>query len=139
MNFGNITIMEEVVYDGYLITHGDHYDGVVKLRWLAKVGSFGYELAMDIDRLLKRVGLRRSLSHMLKTKVKDAVKFITNFENEIVRQATLRGCKGVICGHIHKPENKLINEVHYLNCGDWLENNSYITQNMDGTYELKYA
>jgi UDP-2,3-diacylglucosamine pyrophosphatase LpxH len=139
MNFGNITFMEEVMYDGYLITHGDHYDGVVKLKWLAKVGSFGYELAMDIDRLLKQLGLRRSLSHMLKTKVKDAVKFITNFENEIVRQATLRGCKGVICGHIHKPENKLINEVHYLNCGDWLENNSYIIQKMDGTYELKYA
>jgi UDP-2,3-diacylglucosamine pyrophosphatase LpxH len=137
MHFGNITFMEEVVHDGYFIVHGDHYDGIVNLKWLAKIGSIGYELAMDIDRLLKKVGVRRSLSHTLKTKVKDAVKFITNFEEEVVRQATLRGCHGVICGHIHKPEDKNINGVRYLNCGDWIENNSYIIQHMDGSYELK--
>ena len=57
-------------------------------------------------------------------------KFITDFEKQLAYQANSRGLKGVICGHIHKPENKQIQiknkSIHYLNCGDWIENNSYI-------------
>ena len=67
---------------------------------------------------------------MAKDKVKSAVKFITDFEKQLAYQAHSRGLKGVICGHIHKPENKKIKikdtNIHYLNCGDWIENNSYI-------------
>lgn len=67
---------------------------------------------------------------MVKDKVKSAVKFITDFERQLAYQAYSRGLKGVICGHIHKPENKKIKikntNIHYLNCGDWIENNSYI-------------
>ena len=136
MQFGNITFLEEAVYDGYYIVHGDYYDGVVKMRNLAKIGSVGYELAIGIDRWLKVLGVKTSLSHMLKTTVKDAVKFVTNFENELVRQAELRGCSGVICGHIHQPIDKRIGGMRYLNCGDWLENNSYIVQTLDGEFKL---
>ena len=46
-----------------------------------------------------------------------------------------RNCKGVICGHIHKPEDKHNDKIHYLNCGDWIENNSYIIYN-DGKFKL---
>lgn len=28
--------------------------------------------------------------------------------------------------YCHKPENKIIDGIHYLNCGDWIENNTYI-------------
>ena len=35
----------------------------------------------------------------------------------------------MICGHIHNPEDKIIEGVRYLNCGDWIENNSYIIYN----------
>jgi UDP-2,3-diacylglucosamine pyrophosphatase LpxH len=59
---------------------------------------------------------------------------MTNFENELVRQAEKRGCTNVICGHIHQPADKMIGEIHYLNCGDWIENNTYIIYNK-GKYE----
>jgi len=49
-DFGNIIIADEFIYDGYLIIHGDKYDGVVKLQWLGKLGASGYELAINIDR-----------------------------------------------------------------------------------------
>ena len=136
MQFGNITLVDYIVYNGYYVTHGDKFDGVVQLGWLAHIGSFFYEFAMDFDRLMKKFGVRRSLSHMLKTKVKDAVKFITNFENALVREANKYGCKGVICGHIHKPEDRYIDGVRYMNCGDWLENNSYIIEDVEGDFEL---
>lgn len=127
INLGeNITITNEIIWNQYFITHGDLYDGIVQMKWLGKLGSFGYELAIGIDMLMKRMGYKKSLSKFLKKKVKDAVKFITNFEDQVVYQAKKRNCKGVICGHIHTPENKIIDGIHYLNCGDWIENNSYI-------------
>lgn len=122
----NITIVDEYEWRGYLITHGDLYDGVVSMKWLATLGSWGYELAITIDRFMKRLGYRKSLSKWAKDKVKNAVKFITDFEEQLAFQAKKRHLSGVICGHIHKPEDKMIREVHYLNCGDWIENNSYI-------------
>jgi len=126
LSFGNIEILTEYKYKNIFLTHGDLYDGVIKLKWLGVLGSIGYDLAISIDRFLKKIGFKRSLSKFLKDKVKEAVKFITSFENELVRQAKKRECDIVICGHIHNPEDKIINGVRYLNCGDWIENNTYI-------------
>ena len=133
---GNIKIVDEIEWNGYLITHGDLYDGVVQLKWLGVLGSWGYEVAIYLDRFLKkRLGYKKSLSKTLKDSVKRAVKFITDFENQLAYQAHSKNLKGVICGHIHKPEDKNIqireSQIHYLNCGDWIENNSYIIYNKD--------
>ena len=138
MQFGNITITDSMQYKNCYIVHGDLFDGVVKLGWLARVGSFFYEVAMAFDRMMKKFGVRRSLSKMLKTKVKDAVKFITNFENALVREAKKHGCDMVVCGHIHKPEDTMIDGVRYMNTGDWIENNSYIIEDIDGNFIMNY-
>jgi UDP-2,3-diacylglucosamine pyrophosphatase LpxH len=126
----NIQIVDEIIWNNYLITHGDLYDGVVKLKWLGKLGAWGYELAIGIDILLKKVGYKKSLSSYLKKRVKRAVKFMTSFERQLSFQSLNRGCIGVICGHIHNPCEKEIlvkdQKIHYLNCGDWIEHNSYI-------------
>jgi UDP-2,3-diacylglucosamine pyrophosphatase LpxH len=132
----NINVVNEMVWEDYFITHGDLYDGIVQMKWLGKLGSFGYELAISLDMLMKKFGYKKSLSKFLKKKVKDAVKFITNFEEQLVYQSKKRNCKGVICGHIHTPENKFVDGIHYLNCGDWIENNSYIIYD-EGRWELK--
>ena len=134
-DFSNIQIVDEMIWNDYFITHGDKYDGVVQLKWLGILGSVGYELAIVIDRTLKRLGYKRSLSKYLKDKVKGAVKFITSFEKQLEYQAEKRKCKGVICGHIHTPLLDLDREIHYINCGDWIENNSYITYNK-GKFKL---
>jgi UDP-2,3-diacylglucosamine pyrophosphatase LpxH len=125
----NIQIVDEYEWNNYFITHGDKYDGIVNLKWLGILGSVGYELAIRVDRTMKKLGYKKSLSKWAKDKVKDAVKFITLFEDQLVYQAKKRKCVGVICGHIHKPESKTIDGIHYLNCGDWIENNSYIIYN----------
>jgi UDP-2,3-diacylglucosamine pyrophosphatase LpxH len=125
----NIEIVDEYQWNNYFITHGDAYDGIVNLKWLGVLGSVGYEIAIKIDRTMKRFGYKKSISKWAKDKVKDAVKFITLFEDQLVYQANKRNCDGVICGHIHKPESKMIDGIHYLNCGDWIENNSFIVYN----------
>jgi UDP-2,3-diacylglucosamine pyrophosphatase LpxH len=134
----NIQVMDEALYQNYYITHGDLYDGVVQLKWLGMLGSIGYEIAITLDRFMKKLGYRRSLSKYLKNKVKGAVSFITSFEKQLVYQAKKRGCSGVICGHIHTVSDTMIDDVHYLNCGDWIENNSYIVYDQ-GKFEHRYS
>jgi len=134
LHFGNIEIHNEYIWKDTYITHGDLYDGVVKLKWLGILGSVGYDLAISIDRRLKSWGYKRSLSKFLKNSVKEAVKFMTSFEEEIVRQGIKHNCHTVMCGHIHHPDDKIVNGVRYLNTGDWIENNSYIIY--DGEYKV---
>ena len=134
-NFGNIEVHNEYIWNDTFITHGDLYDGVVKLKWLGVLGSIGYDMAISIDRTLKKFGMKRSLSKFLKNKVKEAVKFITQFESELVRQAKKHKCNSVICGHIHHPDDRMIDDVRYLNTGDWIENNSYLIYN-NGKFKL---
>jgi UDP-2,3-diacylglucosamine pyrophosphatase LpxH len=129
LHFGNIEVHNEYIFNKTYITHGDLYDGVVKLKWLGILGSVGYDMAISIDRRLKSWGYKRSLSKYLKDKVKEAVKFMTSFENEIARQGFKHDCDTVICGHIHHPDDKIVDGMRYLNCGDWIENNSYIIYN----------
>jgi UDP-2,3-diacylglucosamine pyrophosphatase LpxH len=135
LSFGNIEIHNEYIFKNTYITHGDLYDGVVKLKWLGILGSIGYDLAISIDRRLKSWGYKRSLSKFLKNSVKEAVKFMTSFEQEIVRQGIKHNCATVMCGHIHHPDNKMVDGVRYLNTGDFIENNSYIIYN-DGEYKV---
>lgn len=137
-SLGNIQIVDEYSYEKFFIVHGDKYDGIVNLHWLGKLGGTGYELAIELDRTLKKLGFRVSLSNFLKTKVKEAVSFITRFESELVRQAKLRQMEGVICGHIHKPCDKIVDGIRYLNCGDWIENNSFIIQTLENEFKLCY-
>ena len=122
----NIQIVDEYIWNDYYIVHGDQFDGIVKMKWLGVLGSWGYEAAIWIDNTLKRFGYKKSLSKFLKKNVKNAIKFITDFEKQAAYQAKSHNCNGVIVGHIHTPSNTYINNIHYLNCGDWIENNSYI-------------
>jgi UDP-2,3-diacylglucosamine pyrophosphatase LpxH len=92
-------------------------------------------MAIYLDRGLKKLGMKRSLSKILKDQVKGAIKFITSFEKQLVYQAKRRYCHTVICGHIHTPADKMIDGVRYLNCGDWVENTSYIIYDK-GKFEL---
>lgn len=139
LEFGNIKVVDEAKFKGWWVVHGDAYDGVVKMsKLLAISGSIGYEIAIWFDRNLNKLRHKlkmrpKSLSKWLKNSVKNAITFITSFESQLQFQAEKRGCTGVICGHIHTPVIK----ENYINCGDWIENNSYIVFN-NNKFELKY-
>jgi UDP-2,3-diacylglucosamine pyrophosphatase LpxH len=144
--FGGIEIRDEAVHalaDGrkLWVTHGDLYDGVVQqAKWLALVGDNLYTLILKLNRWFNharaKLGLPYwSLSQYLKHKAKNAVSFITDFETALAREARRRGFHGVVCGHIHKPEIKLIDGTLYCNDGDWVESLSALVETWEG--ELK--
>lgn len=43
---------------------------------------------------------------------------------------------GIVCGHIHTPEDKQIGEIHSLKSGDWVESLTAIFEHIDGRMEL---
>jgi UDP-2,3-diacylglucosamine pyrophosphatase LpxH len=147
MQFGGIEIerqTEHVTATGkrYVVMHGDEYDVVVRYaRWLAFLGDRGYELALwtnnPLNFIRRRLGLGYwSLSAYLKLRVKTAVNFIGEFEQNLADEARRRNADGIICGHIHHAASHDIDGVHYLNTGDWVESCTAIRETMDGEMEL---
>ena len=146
MSFGDIQIVNEARHtmrDGRVlwVTHGDLFDGVIQhAKWLAYLGDSAYTLILNINdhynRLRHRLGLSYwSLSQYLKHKVKNAVSYITAFEEALTQEARRRGYDGVVCGHIHRPEIREIDGILYCNDGDWVESLSALVETHAG--ELK--
>lgn len=77
-----------------------------------------------------------SLSSFLKAKVKEAVKFITVYEETLAKEAKKQNCDGIISGHIHHAEIRDIQGIQYINCGDWVESCSAIVETIDGEFQL---
>jgi UDP-2,3-diacylglucosamine pyrophosphatase LpxH len=130
--FGGIDIRDEAVHvtaDGrrLLVIHGDLFDAVVQgAKWLAHVGDALYMFILKVNRWFNharaRLGLPYwSLSQFLKHRVKNAVSYITKFEEALAQEARRRGFDGVVCGHIHKAEIRDIGGIRYCNDGDWVE------------------
>lgn len=126
----------------YLCIHGDAFDAVtVKMRWLAVIGDISYQVLLDINRFYNKWRAWRgkeyySLSQAIKAKVKSAVSFISSFEEHLQTLASRRGCDGVMCGHIHKAEDRMIGSVRYLNSGDWVESLTAIVEEDDGSIRV---
>ena len=64
------------------------------------------------------------------------VKFIDRYEHSIAVEARRRGACGVVCGHVHKPEMRIIEGIQYFNDGDWVESCSALVEHWDGRLEL---
>ena len=58
------------------------------------------------------------------------------FEKSIATETRRRGCDGVICGHIHKAEMKMVEDIMYANDGDWVESMTALVENFDGKLEI---
>ena len=68
--------------------------------------------------------------------MKNAVQFISNFEQAVAYETARLGVDGVVCGHIHRPEITKLNNIIYCNCGDWVESCSALVEHHDGSLEL---
>src|SRR3546814_20691317 len=77
-----------------------------------------------------------SLSAYLKHRVKNAVEFISDYERAIAEEARRRHVDGVVCGHIHHAEIRMIDGVLYFNDGDWVESCTALVVHFDGRLEI---
>ena len=68
----------------------------------------------------------------MKSRVKKACTFISNFEDTLIREAKEKQLDGVVCGHIHHPAHVDEDGFTYLNCGDWIENCTAVVESETG-------
>ena len=147
LSFGKIRLTKEHIHttakdQRYLVVHGDGFDSVsTNHKWLASLGAVGYDFLLSVNRLYNhyRAWCGKeyfSLSKHVKAKVKSAVSFVDRYEELLQELARHRKCDGIICGHIHTPEDKKVGDIHYLNSGDWVESLTAIIEHNDGTMEL---
>ena len=147
VHFGGVIVARDAIFETaagkrYLVTHGDEFDGVINhAKWLAFLGDWAYRALLSLNTTWNLVRRRMgfgywSLSAFVKVKVKNALQFIENFEAAVADEARRRGVDGVICGHIHKAERRMIGGVEYINDGDWVESCTALVEHFDGRLEL---
>lgn len=148
MHMGPVSILKDMdlVSNGkkYFVTHGDVFDSITsEMKWMAKLGDVMYNILLAINVLYNRWQALRgrpyySFSQEIKKKVKKAVSKTSDFDGMLADMARTKGYDGVICGHIHQPEDRMINGIHYLNSGDWVETLSALAEDYDGNWEILY-
>lgn len=144
LEFGSISVGDEFVHttaDGkkLLILHGDQFDLVTQYaRWLSVLGDLGYEFLLRMNRYvnaIRQLFTRRrwSLSKAVKANVKKAVNFVSDYEKFLSSYAREQGCEGCVCGHIHTPEMRVMEDGFlYCNTGDWVESCTAIVEDDSG-------
>ncbi len=146
LKLSNISIVKDYILESagkrFYVTHGDVFDSVTSnMKWLSVLGDKGYNVLLWVNGMYNRYRIKNgkpyySLSQAVKHKVKQAVSFISGFEDMLADLARTKGCDGVICGHIHYPEDRMIGNIRYLNSGDWVESLSALTEDEDGIWRI---
>ncbi len=153
LDLGNIRLRSQlelkIQNKTYWFFHGDVFDASVLISpWLAIMGGKGYDFLIRMNAWVNRwrmsFGLAKiSFAHQVKSSVKHAVKFITDFEKKAIEMGFRKGVDVVICGHIHQPCIKAISkdgkEITYMNSGDWLENLTALEYNRGVWRLFKYG
>ena len=147
LELGAIRVVDEdthITQNGQrmLVLHGDQFDVITRYhRWLAFLGDIGYNALLHVNTGVNAI--RRhlgygywSLSAWIKHRVKKAVNFISEFEQAVAHQCVRQGFDGAICGHIHHAEISDIQGVRYMNCGDWVESCTALTEDKHGHFQI---
>ena len=137
IQMGNFTLTDKLVLEidhkMTWIFHGDVFDNTTQgsAKIFAKLGSSGYGMLILFNRfvnfLLTSIGRERvSISKRVMAGVNKAVAKVNDFEQIAATLAIQKGYDYVICGHIHKPQKRTVEnaegkKVVYLNSGDWVE------------------
>ena len=147
LRFGNLEIRRRCVHitatgKRYLITHGDEFDADVRMKaWQWALGAFAYRRMMyansKINRWRERFGFGYwSLAAFVKSKSGSARRYIERYIDSAAMAAKRRKLDGIVCGHIHRPDERTRHGVEYLNDGDWVDNCTALVEHLDGSLEL---
>ncbi|MBD2754667.1 UDP-2,3-diacylglucosamine diphosphatase [Spirosoma validum] len=128
----------------YYVTHGDVFDSITShMKWLAYLGDLGYTFLLWVNKFYNNYRNWRglpyySLSQQIKSRIKHAVNYISDYEQKLTELARARNCDGIICGHIHQPAIREFDGIMYMNSGDWVESLSALVEDHDGNWSLLY-
>lgn len=148
-SFGRVEIVNSAMHidalgKKYLVVHGDMFDGITRLApWISFLGDRAYDILLTLNTrynyIRHKLGFGYwSLSRWLKLKVKKALNFMFEYEKNITNYAAKRKFDGVICGHIHHASISRVNNILYMNDGDWVESLTALVEHSDGQWNIYY-
>ncbi|WP_197525086.1 UDP-2,3-diacylglucosamine diphosphatase [Botrimarina hoheduenensis] len=145
-NFGVIEIRDRFIHEAadgrrFVVLHGDQYDRVEQsYPLLSLVASYAYDALLTANWMGNRLRGKKhnpyAFCGAIKQRVKKLVRHVSDFEHQLREDARRSGCEGIICGHVHSPRIMAMDEVTYLNTGDWVENCTALVEFADGSFEL---
>jgi UDP-2,3-diacylglucosamine pyrophosphatase LpxH len=126
-----------------LVIHGHQFDGSLNPnRLLPIIGTNGYARAQRIHDWYHRdsgaeADEGRSLSDYFRYPARKAFEYLTDFRDRAVLAAAREHkADGVICGHIHRADYRLLRTTLYVNDGDWVQNRTAVVEDEDGTLQV---
>jgi len=128
-----------------LVMHGHEFDSSLSsARWLSMMGGKAYSAALRINEWYCRERFRytsaaRSLAGYWKGPVRSAVRYLTTADIDelaVVEKARYHRADAIVCGHLHRTEQRLIGPIWYINDGDWVQNCTALAETYDGTLSL---
>jgi UDP-2,3-diacylglucosamine pyrophosphatase LpxH len=145
-DYGVIEITDRFIHqaaDGrrYLVTHGDQFDKIEQsMQWLSLVGAYAYDVLLSTNYWLNwargKKHNRYAFCGLIKRRIKGLVRHVSHFEAQLIEAAADERCFGIVCGHIHSPRIMQLDNLAYLNTGDWVENCTALVEDDDGAFEL---
>lgn len=140
IEISNTFIHKTVSGKSFLVLHGDQFDGFIS-PWLYHLGDFVYEILLELNTQLNwfrhKIGIGYwSLSKFLKTKTKESIAFINNFDLAVATYCKKRKCDGIIYGHTHSPNIRQILDMAVMNTGDFVDGCSAIVEDFEGNFIL---
>jgi UDP-2,3-diacylglucosamine pyrophosphatase LpxH len=130
----NWYICKDYIYESngrrYLLDHGHSYHYLSDYSPEVKyhIGSKVYKKALLIGAFVNL--LCRPFKFKLINNINKL--FFRGFRSFMLHKTKSIGCNALVTGHIHLP----MLTKHYMNCGDWIDSNTAIAENFDGSFEL---
>jgi len=146
--FGTIPVASRLIHrtaEGrmMLVLHGHQFDQSNNAAcWPGRMGSRAYTLALRINDWYGRERLRSgNRARWLKERLSNVVRVLTEvdrceFDRTVFEAAREHRVDGVICGHIHRPEQRMLDQIWYVNDGDWVESCTALVEDRDGMLKL---
>ncbi|MGO9454958.1 MAG: UDP-2,3-diacylglucosamine diphosphatase [Candidatus Binataceae bacterium] len=148
MLFGSIEYHPQLVHRTadnrrMLVIHGHQFDSSMHgTRWFSAMGSTSYSTLLKINlwynRRASRPDSKRTMVRdLLRRRLKMATHYLVDFRDKRVADSALeQGVDGVICGHIHRPDHRMIGPILYINDGDWVQSRTALVEQRDGALDL---
>ncbi|MEN6291540.1 MAG: UDP-2,3-diacylglucosamine diphosphatase [Methanobacterium sp.] len=128
-NIKNFLFFDGYVYKDMLLCHGHKFDeNLESNHWPRALINVAYDSCSSFN---------AKMVSQIKKLIRRTPGYLKNFRKNAVEEAKKFGFKKVVCGHTHQQEHCVIENIEYINIGDFKEDATYAIETIDGNIILE--